>query len=174
MRTRFFAPVATGRYTLNQEGTILEEYVDFEILEILLLRLFVRVEGVVWERPLAHGGGQGLDQSDDQVDHLARLLRHHSHLVRVVTPGQRSDHCSHNWLQRADSVALVDARAGAAGHGQEELEAEVGDVAQGEGVLPVQVDSLNSVSLAGPSGACKGVNDEGGELHGNFDDGAPC
>ena len=28
------------------------------------------------------------------------------------------------------------------------------------------------VSLAGPSGACKGVNDEGGELHGNFDDGA--
>merc|ERR1712037_131048 len=71
MRTRFFAPVATGRYTLNQEGTILEEYVDFEILEILLLRLFVRVEGVVWERPLAHGGGQGLDQSDELITSLA-------------------------------------------------------------------------------------------------------
>ena len=38
------------------------------------MRLFVRVEGVVWERSLAHGGGEGLDQGDHQVDHLNKSL----------------------------------------------------------------------------------------------------
>ena len=93
--------------------------------------------------------------------------------------------------ENAHSVALVDARASAAGHRQEELEAEVGDVPQGERILPVQINSLNSVgdgdirtmvtqcrqtnlpvSLAGPSGSSEGVNDEGNKLHGDLDDGA--
>ena len=43
-----------------------------------------------------------------------------------------------------DRVALVDAGGAAASHGEEELETEVGDVPQREGVLAVQVDSLDS------------------------------
>ena len=46
---------------------------------------------------------------------------------------------------KTHSVAFVDPRAGPASHSQEELQAEVGNVPQGEGILPVQVDSLNSV-----------------------------
>ena len=45
---------------------------------------------------------------------------------------------------KTHSVAFVDPRASPASHRQEELQAEVGNVPQGEGILPVQVDSLNS------------------------------
>jgi len=68
-------------------------------------------------------------------------------------------------LDRAQSVALLDVARAAAGHGEEELEAEVGDVTHGEGVLAVEVDSLNPVGLAGPRGAAQGVQQHRHELH---------
>ena len=101
---------------------------------------------------------------------LARLLCHDGHLVGIVAPCESSDHCPDHRLHGAhldcdtltvltwnfkefessatqattDRVALVDAGGGAPSHGEEELQTEVGDVPQGEGVLAVQVDSLDS------------------------------
>ena len=48
------------------EGTILEEFVDFENSWILLLDFY----SLVAERALAHRCSDGIDQSYHQVDHL--------------------------------------------------------------------------------------------------------
>ena len=101
------------------------------------------------------------------------------------SPDKGSDHKDETKQEEnAHRVTFVNPAAGPAGDSKEKLESKVGDVSQGERILAVEVDSLNSdeivrkvfagekkpVSLAGPSGSCKGVDDQGDELHGNFHD----
>ena len=206
MRT-FFAPAVLAAVPWITEGTILEEFVDFEILaaglsssrsrrsrlgrtsgssrwweprprwppgsppaagdHVWLFKRYIR-NLIVWWRNRTMVAGWQIRSLD-----LARLLCHDGHLVGIVAPCESSDHRADHRLHGAhlvsrtivilfhlkrnfkefessatqattDRVALVDAGGAAASHGEEELQTEVGDVPQGEGVLAVQVDSLDS------------------------------
>ena len=66
---------------------------------------------------------------------LMRMLR-----MTILDDGDDEEDISHH--HGSDGVALLDA-AGAAGNGEEELEAEGGQVLHGEGVLAVQAKLLN-------------------------------
>ena len=50
---------------------------------------------------LAHGGGEGLGEGDDEAGDLGGLLGHHADLVPVGAAGQRLDDGPHDGLQHS-------------------------------------------------------------------------
>ena len=48
---------------------------------------------------LAHGGGEGLCEGDDEAGDLGGLLGHHADLVPVGAAGESLDDGAHDWLQ---------------------------------------------------------------------------
>ena len=50
---------------------------------------------------LAHGGGEGLCEGDDEAGDLGGLLGHHADLVPVGAAGQRLDDGPHDGLQHS-------------------------------------------------------------------------
>jgi len=124
----------------------------------------------VGEAPsLAHGGGEGLGEGDHEGGNLGGLLGHHVDLVRVCGPGQGLDHGSHHRLNGI--VGLLVGAAGTPGDGKEQLEADQGHVPPGEGVLTVEINSIDSVGLTGPGLPGDEVDKGGGELEGELDHG---
>merc|ERR1719412_3518195 len=119
--------------------------------------------GRICQRIKARGGA--LCEGDDEAGDLGGLLGHHADLVPVGAAGQRL----HDGLDGV--VRLLIGAGGSSGDGEEELEADQGNVSPGEGILAVEVDALDPVCLAGPGLAGDDVDEGGDELDGELQHG---
>merc|ERR1719412_1597955 len=121
--------------------------------------------GRICQRIKARGGA--LCEGDDEAGDLGGLLGHHADLVPVGAAGQRLDDGPHDGLQHSlldGVVRLLIGPGGSSGDGEEELEADQGNVSPGEGILAVEVDALDPVGLAGSGLAGDDVDEGGDEL----------